>query len=993
METKRIFYSLLFLLLAIRLQGQKPSYTHYNTADGLPSAIVYQVLQDDEGYIWFATANGISRFDGKHFKTFQTRHGLNSNSNTCMAKGKDGMLFVGNYEKGINIIQGDQISSFISKINGQQFSVSKMLVDKSLRDGQHVYAYRSWSNINILIESGGKLSEVKIINFPIYLLKLEQLFDGRIVLLSTKGLFLFQHDSLSKLRIKGLPDESYFCLSSVDSSRFLLGAKGMIYEIENSKVKRAIQTTKSKDGNVGDLFQDSKGNIWFSVVTKGFYCIPAGGNEIVDMGIALGLDHTVVNGFMEDREGNIWINSNGKGVFCLNNADIKTLDESNGLGNSCVYSLAMDHTGCLLAGTLDGLYRLKNGSFLRVQNDYNKTLTEYIHSVKTYKDDVYICSGYLGDNNRIIVRDGINFHLLGKVSFCRATNGWNYSGVGFNNVRAYMPGSIQTEKTYTIIGDSIRVNRVNEIFEDSKNRLWIGTSEGLCLVSNPMDTSETGEWKRDFFPNNTVLSARINAIIEGPDHSIWCAGERGIANINLHTNEIRSFKAIEGRDLSYATSLCILPNGHIFIGTLNGLFAVQDDEVWQLDKKSGLPAGEVNALYFDTLAGNLYVGTSNGIAIIDIGMFDSYPGPAPDMKINEIKAGNTIFKDFSNLQFKPGQRNVFIGFTALHFAWPASLKYQYKLNNEWETTDHDFLDLVSLHHGTYHLQLRARSQNTDWGKPVELTFTVLPEFVETGIFYLLIFASLLAAVVFTGLWRKRLFIQKTREKREIAERFNQLKHEALSAMMNPHFISNALNSVQYLVNSGKTEEANDYIAMIAKLMRKNLDTAGNGYILLSEEIGKLKLYLELEKLRLQNRFQYTINTTISADTILIPNMIVQPFAENALWHGLIHSDRMGTINISFEIDTIEKDDIQYPTMLIKITDNGIGIRAAQQMKKDDHISKGIQIIEERLSLLCANLQLSQPIIFEDLANSNTGAQGTEVIISLPPPLYQVLSKD
>jgi len=208
--------------------------------------------------------------------------------------------------------------------------------------------------------------------------------------------------------------------------------------------------------------------------------------------------------------------------------------------------------------------------------------------------------------------------------------------------------------------------------------------------------------------------------------------------------------------------------------------------------------------------------------------------------------------------------------------------------------------------------------------------------------------------------------------------------------INPHFIFNSLNSVQYLINHKKNEEANDYIAMMAQLIRKNLDSAGSGFILLSEEINRLKLYLDLEKLRFQERFSYEITTGIDvdADSILIPNMIIQPFVENSLWHGIINSGKHGILSVSFSFEEVEIDSVFCKSLIIKITDNGIGINEAAKNKKVDHISKGIQIIEDRLKLLSTKMQLPQPIMFEDLSSRNKNSHGTEVIISLPPPLYK-----
>ena len=119
-------------------------------------------------------------------------------------------------------------------------------------------------------------------------------------------------------------------------------------------------------------------------------------------------------------------------------------------------------------------------------------------------------------------------------------------------------------------------------------------------------------------------------------------------------------------------------------------------------------------------------------------------------------------------------------------------------------------------------------------------------------------------------------------------------------------------------------------------------------------------------------------------------MIIQPFVENTLWHGIINSGSKGMVTISFLFGDIDIDSIICRSLIIKVTDNGIGIKEAKKNKKEDHISKGIQIIEERLRLLSAKMQLPQPIMFEDLGSRNDDSHGTEVIISLPPPLYKII---
>jgi hypothetical protein len=333
---------------------------------------------------------------------------------------------------------------------------------------------------------------------------------------------------------------------------------------------------------------------------------------------------------------------------------------------------------------------------------------------------------------------------------------------------------------------------------------------------------------------------------------------------------------------------------------------------------------------------------------------------------------------------------VYVDFRALCFSSPGSVRYRYCLNGDWEETTHDFLDFISLEYGTYELQIMAKAQNGSWGAPSTIFFKVKPRFYETVWYRFGILSLLVVVSVSVVAWWMKRKNKKIREELAMTERINELKHQALSAMMNPHFIFNSLNSVQYLINCQRNEEANDYISMMAKLIRKNLDSAGSGFILLSEEICRLTLYLDLEKLRFQDNFNYEIVTGTDVDpgTIMLPNMIIQPFVENTLWHGIIDSGIKGLITISFSFEDVDIDSIICKSLIIKITDNGIGITEARKNRKEDHISKGIQIIEERLRLLSAKMDLPTPIMLEDLSNRNSSARGTQVIVSLPPQLYR-----
>lgn len=980
---------------------QTPSYYHYTSSEGLASSTVYEIIQDKNGFIWFATINGISKFDGKRFTTFRTKDGLNSNSIISLLEGKNGEIFIGNYEKGINVLRNGRIENYCSEIEGKSFAISYLLLAPSGKDEQKLYAYRGWGSINSITEKKtGELKTNIISTQPHFINRLKILQNGEIIALTPNGLFKFKNNKLNKLPITGLPDSEVYCLSEGDDDSFFIGMKGSIYKIKNNNVIGKYDIKLAGNNDVSAIFVDKNNNLWFSIMNRGFFLIPDGSSKITDVGSKMGLQNTLVNNYLEDSEGNIWISTFGKGVYCLNNLYLKSYNENDGLSNNNVYSILRKKSGELLIGTFNGINILENGRFNQLKGNSGKTITEYIYSIQNIDNEFYICGTFGGSKIISSSYKGTKFHLINSPSFCKISNGLYLFGTGWNSIIVQNEFKYKKSESsqFYIFGDSANTNRVNEIFEDTEKNVWIGTGLGLCKLSNLTDNKADG--KKTFFPSNPVLNSRISAIYQDNENNVWFAGEKGIVRYNIKSDSITNYINIMGYDLSSSTSFVSDNKNRLWVGNMKGLYLVDRHSIKHLNRQTGLPSDEVFSLEYDNKKNLIYIGTSNGISCLDVNSFDNYYPPSLNIKIINIKAGDSIYTNYNNLVFEPDQHDVHINFKGLNFSSPGSIKYKYKIDDhEWVETDYDFLNLISLKNGKYKLQIMAKSQNADWSKPYFLSFRLLPRFVETIWFNFLIVAIFVFFAIPVIKWRLKVITKKNMDELELTERINELKHQALSAMMNPHFIFNSLNSVQYLVNSNRLEEANNYIAMMARLMRKNLDTAGSGFIHLFEEIARLKLYLDLEKLRFQESFSYEIiiDSEINTASIMIPNMIIQPFVENSLWHGIINSGSWGMITISFSFEDVDIDSIIYSSLIIKITDNGIGIIEARKPKpespsgKEDHISKGIQIIEERLRLLSAKMRLPQPIMFEDLSLRDANSHGTEVIISLPPPLYKTIN--
>lgn len=996
MSIKKMTFAFVLFFHCVLLYSQTPPFYRYTSSDGLASSTVYQTLQDREGFIWFATQNGISKFDGKNFSTYRIKDGLNSNSIISLAEGAKGELYIGNYEKGVNVIKNGKIENFFLDTTGNQFPITNMFVMKTPDGKSRLYTHKYYAHINALSLYDGKKTETSRIELnPPHTEKIGNLPNGEIILLTRKGLYILKNNIAEKLAVKGLPDISFSSITAGNDSSYYVGSDGIVFKIKNNRVVKSYDVNLVKGKNeIFLMLNDRNGNLWFSITNSGFFLIPNGSNEIINIGIKMDLQFTNVNNFLEDREGNVWISTYGKGAFCLNNLYIKSYNEKDGMSSNNVYSIVNVPPKNLFIGTFNGVNALENGRFKRVQSKANPFITEYIYEIKHYNNEIYVCGVLSGSKVKPLLYKGSYLYWFDQLSICKTKSGLYLLGTGGNHFLIFRNKEYNRNKSpfFFVFGSSDKPNRIDDIFEDSDNNIWVGTGLGLCRLSNFSESNGIYNWDKTFFTNNVVLSSRIHSLYQDKKRNVWIAADKGIASYNLDNGKIKTYTNIKGYDLSSATSLASDNKGRIWIGNMKGLYQFDGSSIKYLNTQTGLTSDEVFSLNYDENENLLYIGTSNGISILDINLFDRYTPPLLNVKILGIKAGDSVYTNYNNLVLEPEQHNVYINFVAVNFSSPGSVKYKYKLNeDDWLETDNNFLDFTSLEHGTYELQIAAKSQNAEWSKPTLVTFRLLPRFVETIWFFILIVALIILISVFIVLKRIQNLNKKNRLENELTERINELKHQALSAMMNPHFIFNSLNSVQFLVNSERLEEANDYIAMMAKLMRKNLDTAGQGFILLSEEINRLQLYLDLEKLRFQDSFTYEIIIGEDVNTVstMIPNMIIQPFVENSLWHGIINSGKKGSLTISFSFEDVDIDSIIIRSLIIKVTDNGVGINEAKKNRKEDHISKGILIIEERLRLLSTKMELPQPIMFEDLSSRDKNSHGTEVVISLPPPLYKI----
>jgi two-component sensor histidine kinase len=326
-------------------------------------------------------------------------------------------------------------------------------------------------------------------------------------------------------------------------------------------------------------------------------------------------------------------------------------------------------------------------------------------------------------------------------------------------------------------------------------------------------------------------------------------------------------------------------------------------------------------------------------------------------------------------------------YTGISNSDPQHVLYQYQMlgfDENWQPlTELDFATYTNLPYDNFEFQVRALSKNGIWSEPATFSFSITPPFWLT--WWFISISAIAFLLTFYGIYRYRrqnLITSLEKEKYEFQSKMLTLEQQSLNSSMNRHFIFNALNSIQYYINRKDRLSANIYLSNFAKLIRKNLDSSQSNFTSLQEEIERLELYLNLEHMRFKDKFEYSINIDSDVDTesIEVPAMLLQPFLENSIWHGILPKKELGEIKVN--ISKTEEGEI-----LFSIQDNGIGIETSRREKlqsNGNHISKGMSITNGRIDLIRKmtrqNIKLEGPY---EILREDKSVAGTEVKIYLP----------
>lgn len=329
------------------------------------------------------------------------------------------------------------------------------------------------------------------------------------------------------------------------------------------------------------------------------------------------------------------------------------------------------------------------------------------------------------------------------------------------------------------------------------------------------------------------------------------------------------------------------------------------------------------------------------------------------------------------MNLKYNENNLLIHYSIINFE-KNNYQFSYKLNNEedWVNLGQQrSINLTNLQPGKYSIQLKATGTNGD-EKIKEFALFIHPPFWKST-WFLLTCGLLLTGILFY-LYKNR--IKQVRKKANIDNLLAQTEMKALHSQMNPHFVFNSLNSIREMILNNENKEASHYLSKFARLIRITLEQSGQSFISLRNTIDYLHRYLEMEKIR-NNDFTYslTTDTLMDMDETVLPPMLIQPFIENAIWHGVTANRKNINIRVNFR-----KENEQ---LVCNVEDDGIGINKSLSNKMSNestHTSVGIANVQDHIRLLNEKYNLQCSILIKDKQDiAGPGVSGTLVTLRLP----------
>ena len=958
---KTCLLSLLFLI-CLNTRAQNFSYTHYSIREGLAGSNVYAVTQDKEGFMWFATETGVSRFDGAHFRNFTIEDGLPDNEILnffCDSKGRLWMMpfrkTICYYYKGkLHTQKNDSILSRL-QITGNIIALAE--------DKEENLALIESYGIHLIKDSITKSISSKESHFFFSAMATDE--SGIINVFANRGFFAVTKETLANLNKT---------IGTHDIGQIFMGSSFFVEEKNNNISLTFYESGKSLS------FGISPAHLNFSILSNGFFSDNThDGTFIYNSNDSSFKEHhlpgkTIASVF-KDNEKNLWFCTQREGVYKLNSPFISNRIFNNNNGKILGVHSLIKYKNRLWVGTEEACLftlmpvtnKIKIETYTASLMGQSRNQTKVLLETKNRDLLIGMQKNILSTSSSVkLTPDGAvkdltpafdNFVLLSTSSGV-----WLVDGIALNERKLDMPNAIWRERATTA--------------HYSNDTFYIGTLDGLYKVSRQ-------DRKKNFLgDDDPLLKSRIAAIRETQDSTLWIATyDRGVV-VYKNKKVIANVSKENGLSSNICRNLFLYKNV-LWVGTDNGLNKITINEnkytITKYSVADGLLSNFINAVCADDSL--VYVGTPEGVSYFDDKKI-SQEAPCL-LRLTEIEvSGKSIAADTRAFSLSRRNNNIRFEYSGISYRSGGEVFYRYKLSGldtRWRITKDNFLNYPTLLPNDYIMELQAINKFGTESEIIRIPFLIEKfwwEKISVQILAIILFLFLIGFVMNRRIKQVRL---REKEKNLLREQISLLEQMALKAQMNPHFIFNSLNSIQHYVLDRDIIGANKYIAAFSRLIRLTLDNSSKPEISIAEEIKYLSQYLELEKMRTGNKFHFSINVPeeILHDSYSISPMILQPFVENSIRHGILYrTDSDGHIKI--EVLPYEKG------LKFIIEDNGVGRLAAGLFKSKSPIeyqSKGISLTEQRINLMNRDRKEKIEVIMTDVEND--GNRGTRVLIIYP----------
>lgn len=970
--------------------AQEITSTQHTTVDGLPNNSIRVLFVDSRNTLWIGTENGIAKMENGEFNSFFESDGLAFNNCWAITEDNDGKLWFGSYGGGLSVFDGKKFKA-IQQDSG--------LIDKRIR---HLYPYRD----KILIGTENGISILSCKDKSIHAIPSSQNDNGKNYV---SGFFEFE-------------DRLFYTTYGNGLYELKLEDKGTtIHKIHNHALMYAI-------GQFGEhIYTSNLGRVDKFAVSDFIKPNP----KPIQFGQSIIWKY--LEGKSGNLYGAAWgIYKPDGGLFQLDNKEMISLSEVAGIESKILNSAAFDkYRNLMYLGSNDqGLYTLKFESSIQHYPFENHKVSGFVGVDKPvailHQNGVYFSENQTTVSKEQFKKRQQNFlnknptYSKDRENFYEMDDNIPAADLTFYEIHFHQEniwtntnvGIFQLDKTGNFI-NYIPVHSYSIGFTPSGRLIESHPYGGVRIFDDLTDFANTY-----YNHSDPVIPAQLAKIVSTPKATYFASVFHGLYKYEYESFfsykisglwEEEKFKAMHytkdgdlligsefgdfyviGLEPEFSikdklekssiigNSILFLEsyNDAYFIGTEKGLNIYRDGVIRFFDAEQGL--SNYPATAGKVFADKLHLASESGYYTLDLSQVLQQANPQHQLvitklEINHEPSDNEDYHWFvyqpKKLELDHDKNTLFINFRPKDHPYPNKLRYRYRLRDDadWSSsTAESSITLPYLPSGKYNLVI----QTTDlhYGTTSESSLLEIniqpPFFFQT---WFLILALLILVGSFYGFYRTET--QKIKTNALIQRRLAETKLEALRSQMNPHFIFNAINSIQYYILKNNNEVALDYLNKFSKLIRTTLENSSSQQITLKKEIEYLQAYIQLENERKENRVDWSIviSENLDSDNLYVPPMLLQPFIENVFIHAFCPDHPNPKLSIEFE-----NNKINLLTCIIR--DNGIGMDKAP--KNNGHTSKGLKLITERLTLL-PNYNA------ENISIDSVENEGTTVTLQLP----------